>query len=117
MGVADAQPDPGDPRRLSVELRRTSERLRSLSVARLAAPTTDGRSHADAAREVAQALADRSAALDGRQPRRLPDLPDLAVGDMLSVCGHDLVEQLQVWPDPPACRAAVAELVALRRLL
>lgn len=117
MSLLDPQPDPGDPERLVLEVRRTAERLRSLSAVRLAAPLPDGRSRAAAAFALAQALTDRAAALAGRPHRALPELPDLAAGDVLAVCGRDLVEQLDTRADPEPCRRAVEDLIALRRLL
>jgi len=114
---ADPPPDPGDPARLAVEIERTVDRLRSLSAVRLAAALPDGRSRAAAAFALAQVLADRAAGLEGQPVRRLPDLPDLAAGDVLAVCGHDLLEQVRRGADPQAGREAVEALVALRRAL
>ena len=117
VSLLDPQPDPGDPERLALEVGRTAERLRSLSAVRLAAALPDGGCRAAAAFGLAQALTDRAATLAGRPHRALPELPDLAAGDVLAVCGHDLVEQLHSSAEPATCRRAVEDLVALRRLL
>lgn len=117
MTLADPPPEPRDPARLAVEIERTVDRLRSLSAVRLAAPLPGGRSRAEAAFALAQVLADRAAGLEGRPVRVLPELPDLAAGDVLAVCGHDLLAQVRLGRDPQACREAVEALVALRRVL
>lgn len=80
-----------DTDRLADEVERLADRLRALSDVRLARPLPPHPSRADAARAVAQLLADRAAQLEGRQPRELPRLPDLAVGDQVAVTGTDLV--------------------------
>ena len=129
---------PGDPRgaagrprwdpwaglreELAADVRRVSDRLRSLSATRLASPPgpSAGRGAAvrspgpqagrAAAAELARAAARprgwRRARPDlGRppDPRRVPDLPvlaDLAVGDQVAVTGHDLLAALDaVGPD------------------
>jgi hypothetical protein len=117
VALTDPAPDPGDPTRLAKELQRTVDRLRTMSAVRLAAPLPDGRSRAAAACALAQRLTDRAARLAGRPLRSLPDLPDLAAGDVLAVCGHDLLEQVRIVADRDACRIAVDELIALRRVL
>ena len=117
MTLADPPLDAGDPARLEQEVARTADRLRSLSLVRLAAPLADGRSRAGAALSLAQELTDRAAGLADRPLRMLPDLPDRAAGDVLAVCGVDLVDRLREHPDPASCRTAVEDLVALRRLL
>lgn len=104
-------------------------RLRSLGEARLGRPPmrvglgvaeplrTDGPSVADRARGLAQVLADLCADLEGRAAAPLPYLPDLAVGDMVAVTGHDLVALVETSQDDSvddAYREAVAALRALR---
>jgi hypothetical protein len=121
VSLDEPEPDPGDPRRLAREGARTADRLRTLSLVRLAAPTAEGRSRAAAAFALAQELADRAAALAARPRRVLPELPDGAAGDVLAVCVADLVEQLEV-PDPAGrsaelCARSVAQLRALRQQL
>jgi hypothetical protein len=97
---------------LAADVRRVADRLRTLSAARLAgppAPPEDGmppyRSRAQAARGAAQAMADAAAALEfaavsvgGCQWRRLPELPDFAVGDQVAVTGHDLLAAMELVP-------------------
>ena len=119
MSLLDPPPPPEDPARLSLEAARTCDRLRSLSLVRLAAPLPDGRSRARAALDLAQELADTSAALAGRPARRLPDVADPAAGDVLAVCAQDLIEEVSALPRAAEeeCRRAVEALVALRQSL
>ena len=119
--LLDPDPPPEDPARLERESGRTADRLRSLSLVRLAAPLPDGRSRGAAAIALAQAMADRAADLAGRSRQQLPDLPDASAGDAIAVCATDLVEELRGPHADEAvgrvCAEAVAELRALRRLL
>lgn len=121
MSLLEPDPDPSHPDRLALEGARTADRLRTLSLVRLAAPAAQGASRAQAAFALAQELADRAAELAGGPRRALPVLPDSAVGDVLAVCVHDLVEQLQqAGPDSPAgstCAEAVERLRELRAQL
>jgi hypothetical protein len=117
VALLDQQPDAGDPERLAQEIERTADRLRSMSSARLGAPMPDGHTRSGRAFALAQELTDRAASLAGRPMRRLPDLPELATGDVLAVCGHDLLDQVREHDDAPTCALAVEQLVALRRLL
>ena len=99
---------------------RTCDRLRSMSVVRLAAERPEGHSRAQAAFDLAQEFADRAAELAHRPPRALPDLGVFAAGDVLAVCAHDLVEELAGHDPKPAgevCADAVARLIDLRRSL
>ncbi len=99
--------------KLAADVRRVADRLRTLSAARLAgppAPPEDGmppyRSRAQAARGVAQAMADVAAALEsaaagvvgGFQWQPLPELADFAAGDQVAVTGHDLLAALELVP-------------------
>lgn len=72
------------------EITRLADRLRSLSDARLRRPLPAGPTAADAAHTLAQRLADAAARLEGRAPREVPRLHDLAVGDQVAVTGQDL---------------------------
>lgn len=120
VNLLQADPDPADPARIAVEAARTADRLRTLSLVRLAAELPDGRTRAGATLALAQRLADRAATLDGRPARRLPALPATATGDVLAVCANDLVEALADAgdrADPEQTRAAVAALIQLRREL
>jgi hypothetical protein len=89
---------------LEADVRRVADRLRNLSLTRLAGPVAPpepgGRpygSRAQAARDVAQALADTARALEapgagGPAPRReVPVLADHAAGDQVAVTGRDLL--------------------------
>lgn len=120
MSLLDPTPAPEDPERLILEASRTCDRLRSLSLVRLAAPLPDGRSRARAAFDLAQELADASFALAGRPGRALPDLADHAAGDVLAVCAQDLAEEVAHRRGDAAgdaCRGAVEGLIALRQAL
>ena len=77
--------------RLTADLRRTVDLLRTIGLARLAASFEPEPSRADAARDVAQRLADLAADLEGEPRRHVPRLADAAVGDQVAVCGHDLL--------------------------
>jgi hypothetical protein len=103
---------------LAADVRRVSERLRTLSATRLAAPPApppdggpDYPSRAAAARAAAQLMADTAAALEaaamGTEPDRhvLPVLPDIAVGDQVAVTGHDLLAALDLLDPTAAVRA------------
>ena len=119
MVLLTPPPDPTDPARLQVEADRTCDRLRSMSLVRLAAPRPHGPTRAGAAFALAATLADARADLVGRPRRQLPELPDPAAGDVLAVCANDLVEAVRTRPgDPDAariCGDAVRALIALRR--
>jgi hypothetical protein len=120
VSLLDPTPAPEDPERLVLEASRTCDRLRSMSLVRLAAPLPDGRSRARAAFDLAQDLTDASFALAGAPGRALPDLADPAAGDVLAVCAQDLAEQVADRPgeaSAQACRRAVEGLVALRKVL
>jgi hypothetical protein len=121
---------------LAADVRRVSDRLRTLSATRLAAPVPPFDSRADAAQEAARVLAvaaqgveDRASAAEPawRTPQRLADL---AAGDQVAVQGHDLLAVLarvdpadEVWA--PGSRRTAREVVlgaaetlaATRRLL
>jgi hypothetical protein len=102
---------------LAADVRRVADRLRTLSVARLAgppAPPEDGMppygSRAQAARAVAQTMANAASALESAavgggwvEWRPLPELGDFAAGDQVAVTGHDLLAALTlVSPDTDA---------------
>jgi hypothetical protein len=112
-------PDPRRPERLRLEVARTADRLRTMSLVRLGAPLPEGGSRADRAFALAQQCADAAAALAHRSQRALPALPGPTAGDVLAVCGLDLAEEVAAQRADPAaqeaCRAAVEALRALRR--
>ena len=84
--------DSSTPRqRLQADLTRTVDRLRTLGLARLEADFAPEPTRADAARRVAQHLADVTADLEGRPRRPLPVLGVQGYGDQLAVVGHDLL--------------------------
>ncbi len=75
---------------LAGHVERLARRLRSLSEVRLARPLPGHASRADAARALAQQLADAASRLEGLPVRTVPRLHDFAVGDQVAVTGHDL---------------------------
>ena len=121
MNLLAGDPDPTDPRRVALEAARTAERLRSLSPVRLRVELPEGDSRAARTFRIAQQLADEAAALHGWPERRLPQLADLVAGDALAVCAQDLLEALEVHPDPArvaqVSATATARLIALRSVL
>ena len=67
-----------------------------------------------------QYLADLAAlalAAEGREPRPLPEVADAALGDVVAVLGHDLVEALRRSPDDHLRAQAAEVLVGIRRCL
>ena len=106
-------------------MRRVSDRLRTLSATRLAAPPVrppdGGPDHASRAAGRPgrrQLLAARPRTLEaagsscrGGGPRapHLPVLPDLAVGDQVAVTGHDLLAALAVAGLPFAAEQGVRD--------
>ncbi|MGD9954489.1 MAG: hypothetical protein AB7O74_12000 [Candidatus Nanopelagicales bacterium] len=112
----DGADDPA--RRFFDQLGRTVDRLRSLSLDRLSAAYEPEPTRADAGRSLAQRLADAAATLEGRDRRTLPRLADAAVGDMVAVCGRDLLVAALERGDADAVLAALADdLLDLRRRL
>lgn len=113
---AHAADDPAH--RLAEQLDRTVDRLRTLSFDRLAAPFEPEPTRADAGRALAQRLADAAAALAGEPRRELPRLADAAVGDLVAVCGHDLLREAGGRAGSGGILAALADdLLDLRRRL
>lgn len=97
---------------LEADVRRVSDRLRNLSQTRLAGPVAPPEpgcppygSRVQAARDVAQALADTAASLEAAvgvpsELRPVPTLSDFAAGDQVAVTGHDLLAAIcLVGPD------------------
>jgi glycine/D-amino acid oxidase-like deaminating enzyme len=107
--------------RLETQLGRTMDRLRTLGVARLGASFEPEATRAEAARRVAQRLADLAAELEGCEPRTVPTLADAAVGDQVAVCGRDLLSAIAaghgVGRGEAAARVAADLLLDLRRRL
>lgn len=122
----DAAARPLDLDELGRDLARVADRLRSMSDVRLT--QHDGRdgTRAAAALDLAQQLADAALGVDARgdrtpPPRRVvPDLGVFALGDQVSVTGHDLVDALgqvsagdRVWgPAGPVTAVELLEQVA-----
>lgn len=75
----------------AVELGRVVDRLRTMPLARLAAPWESFPSRAVGARGLAQEMADRAAAIAGIERHAVPDAGDAAVGDQVAVTGRDLL--------------------------
>jgi hypothetical protein len=106
---------------LADEVGRVADHLRRLPESRLRRrhEQLGGRSGADAARAVAQWMADADARLEppDERPARLPRLSDLAVGDMVAVTGHDLVAALRRSGDADGLTSeAISRLRLLRRV-
>lgn len=118
MDLRAPDPDAGDPARLDLEASRACERLRTMSLVRLAASRPGARTRAADAFALAQDLVDMTADLLAGERRTLPPLPDASAGDVLAVCAHDLACALRDAPGDPralaTCRRAVEQLVALR---
>jgi hypothetical protein len=105
----------------AAQLGRTVDRLRSLAIARLATPFEPEPTRGDAARGLAQRLADAAATLAGEPRRTLPRLADGAVGDQVAVCGRDLLDAASSRLDDPSVVQVLAtladDLLDLRRRL
>ena len=95
VSLLDPTPAPEDPERLILEASRTCDRLRSLSLVRLAAPLP-GRSQSGSGRVRPRPGAGRRVVrAGGATPAgRLPELADPAAGDVLAVCAQDLAEEV-----------------------
>lgn len=76
---------------VQTEVNRVVDRLRSMTLARLAAPWQGFDSMAAGARGLAQRLADRAADVGGWPRRAVPDVGDAAVGDQVAVTAADLL--------------------------
>ena len=76
---------------VQTEVTRVVDRLRSMPLARLAAPWQDYPSMAAGARALAQRWADRAALLGDWPVREVPDVGDAAVGDQVAVTAADLL--------------------------
>ena len=117
QGVDAGRPHIGDlgelRQQVLVEGRRTSDRLRTLALARLTRADEAGRSPSDLALEVGQRLADLAADSAGRERRTVPRLEPHAAGDQIALLTSDVVAE----GNSTALAAALAELTALRRAL
>jgi hypothetical protein len=102
---------------LELEVLRVADRLRSMSPERLTRPFPPHASRAAAALELAQLLADTVQDLEGAQPRLVPDLGPLAVGDQVAVTGTDLAAAASVHAADLRVRRCVDALGELRRAL
>jgi hypothetical protein len=104
-------PESADVRgRLAEEIRRVSDRLRMLPLARLSAPLPPYGTRAEAGHAVAQRLAEAAQGIEARdapQPpawREVPRLAEHGTADLIAVTGQDLLDALasagadaQVW--------------------
>lgn len=118
-GPGPADEVESDPEHRYLEqLGRTVDRLRGLSLDRLGAAYEPEPTRADAGRALAQRLADAARELEGGPRRTLPRLADAAVGDMVAVCGRDVVEAAAGRPDSaPLLDGLADDLLELRRRL
>ena len=71
------------------ELHRVVDRLRTMPLAKLAAPWAEFASLAAGARALAQEVADRGADAARIERHVVPDVGDAAVGDQVAVTGRD----------------------------
>lgn len=119
MDALRPDPDMADPARLRIEADRVCERLRTMSLVRLAAPLGPDGSRADRGFAVAQELVDLAASVRGEARRLLPRLPDPAVGDVLAVAARELIDALESTGDGggEACRRASESLREVRLAL
>ena len=107
---------------LADEVRRLADQLRRLPESRLRRRHDElaGETTADAARALAQWLADAEGELEPSddRPAQLPVLSDLAVGDLVAVTGQDLVAAVRRHPevDTGLVSEAVSRLRRLRRV-
>jgi hypothetical protein len=98
---------------LARDVRRVSDRLRSLDAGRAEA-------HAADVRRVLQVLADAAAALESAPgapapERTVPELPVAALGDQLDVLGTDLIIAARSTRRDPGPDAVLAEAAAALR--
>lgn len=104
-----------------VELRRVTDRLRTLGPDRLIRPGGDGTTPGQHARRAAQELADLAADLEGGPRRTLPELAPGSAADLLAVPASDVLTAAAAAPQDPATadglRAANDALTRLRRQL
>ena len=138
MALTSTDPASGEvPReRLERELRRTCDRIATMTLARLTAVTPGVGSSVDAVRGTAQRLVEIAAGIEGRdalgppEPRVLPTLRAHGLADQLAVTGTDvllvsdgLADDVQVWdhdvrrPLADVLAEALEAVVALRRAL
>jgi hypothetical protein len=108
---------------LAAEVERVSGRLRSMSDVRLGRSLPDGSTRAEAARSLAQRLADAAQGVEQRAndkpptPRVVPDLGVFAVGDQVAVTGTDLARAASDLPGETAvwrgsARATAQDVIA-----
>ncbi len=107
---------------LAAALARIVVALRTTQLSRLRASVTGQfGSRADAGRALAAALATAAQGIDEADAaiepawRRLPVLPDLAVGDQVAVTAHDLLSLMTAAPDTvwtPSGRASLSSVLA-----
>lgn len=85
---------PAPARELADQLGRLVDRLRGMALTRLEAAYRPEPTRVAAGRAYAQLLADAAAAVESPDApvwRDLPDVSAAAVGDLVAVCGHDLL--------------------------
>jgi hypothetical protein len=91
-----------DPREeLAGQLRRLVDRLHGMALTRLAAAYQPEPTRVVAGRAYAQLLADAATAVESPQApvwRDLPEVSAAAVGDLVAVSGHDLLQAVDALP-------------------
>lgn len=101
--------------RYAVDLRRTADRLRAIGAARLAASFAPEPTRAEAAFALIEVMAERVAHVDGSEPRAVPRLADMALGDQLAVIGRELLIAARERADVEILVRTADDLVDLRR--
>jgi len=101
--------------RFAVDLRRTTDRLRSIGAARLSASFSPEPTRADAAFALIHVLAERAAQLAGSEQRTVPRLTEMALGDQLAVIGRELLIAARDRGDADVLVQSADELLDLRR--
>ena len=99
----------------AVDLRRTTDRLRSIGAARLSASFSPEPTRADAAFALIRELADRTAQLACSEQHTVPRLTDMALGDQLAVIGRELLIAARRRGDVDVLVKTAGELLDLRR--
>jgi hypothetical protein len=101
--------------RYAVDLRRTVDRLRAIGAARLAASFAPEPTRAEAAFALIEVMAERVAHVDGSEPRTVPRLADMALGDQMAVIGRELLIAARAQANPDILVQTADELLDLRR--
>jgi hypothetical protein len=104
---------------LDAEIRRLGDRLRSMSLERLAGPSASGGSRAEAAHRLGQELAEAAGRLAGLSSEagpptdlEVPYLGEMYAGDQVVVLGREVLRSAEAALESGADRALVDEELA-----